>query len=188
MFLQDLWRLGIDWDEELDPELKVKWDKIYSDIKEVLKCSFPRKSNLSNKSVLHAFSDSSLKAYGSVVFTVTDGKVDLVIAKARVTPIKSPTLPQLELIAANLSAKLVNCVVNACPALNNVKIYCWTDSQIVLYWINSQKSLKSCVQGRVDDIKAKAPTADWRYVYSECNPADYFSRSMTAKAFLKSDL
>ena len=143
---------------------------------------------MSNKSVLHAFSDSSLKAYGSVVFTVTDGKVDLVITKARVTPIKSPTLPQLELIAANLSAKLVNYVVNACPALNNVKIYCWTDSQIVLHWTNSQKSPKSYVQCRVDDIKTRAPTADWRYVYSECNPADYLSRSMTAKAFLKSDL
>ena len=153
-----------------------------------MKCRFLRKSNLSSKSVLHAFSDASLKAFGSVIIAVTDGKVDLVIAKVKVTPIKSPTLPQLELIAAILSVKLVNYVVNTCPALNSVKTYCWTDSQIVLHWINSQKLFKSYVQRRVNDIKTKAPTADWRYVYSDCNPADYLSRSMTAKAFLKSEL
>ena len=44
------------------------------------------------------------------------------------------------------------------------------------------------MQCRVDDINTKAPTADCRYVYNDCNPADYLSRGMTAKAFLKSEL
>ncbi len=65
---------------------------------------------------LHAFSDASIIAYGTVLYLRTlydDSSVSvcLVVSKARVAPVKSSTVPRLELMAAHLLSKLVDSVV-----------------------------------------------------------------------------
>ena len=107
--------------------------------------------------------------------------VDLIVAKARVTQVKAPSLPQLELLAAILSNRLIPYIVSSYePILNDVKVHCWSDSQIVLHWISSLKRLKPCLHRIID--------ATWNYVLEDGITADILSCDVTAKANLKSEI
>ncbi len=66
------------------------------------------------------------------------------MAKTRVAPIKRLALPQLELIAALISARLLSFIHNAIKdRYDTLELYLWSDSQIVLYWFNSNNQLKA---------------------------------------------
>lgn len=52
-------------------------------------------------------------------------------AKSRVAPLKSLTIPRLELSGAHLFAELISRVA-ASFEISNDKIFCWCDSTVVL--------------------------------------------------------
>ncbi|GFX40429.1 DUF1758 domain-containing protein [Trichonephila clavipes] len=67
---------------------------------------------------LHAFSDASEKAYGSVIYlksisALGEVKVCLVKSKSRVSPLKQISIPRLGLCGAVLAAKLMKKVKEA---------------------------------------------------------------------------
>lgn len=69
--------------------------------------SSPQFANL----ILHGFCDASLKAYGACIYIVSKekgglAKSALLCAKSRVAPMKSKTLPRLELCSCVLLAQL----------------------------------------------------------------------------------
>ena len=65
------------------------------------------------------------------------------MAKTRVAPIKTLTMPQLELTAALIGARLASFIHNAIKNRYNVlEVHLWSDSQIVLHWLSSNKQLK----------------------------------------------
>lgn len=67
----------------------------------------------------------------------------LVMAKTRSASIKKLTLPQLELMAALIGARLANYICHSlCSRFNDMPVTLWSDSTIVLHWLNSSKSLK----------------------------------------------
>ena len=72
------------------------------------------------------------------------------MSKSRAAPLKPITLPKLELMAAVLAARLSNFVRKSLSI--DCTLYLWSDSQIVLYWIASQKKLKPFVDHRVGEI------------------------------------
>ena len=72
------------------------------------------------------------------------------MAKERVAPLKQITLPKLELMAAVIAAKLAHLVIESLCL--KVITYMWTDSQIVLCWIHSTKTLPSFVKHQVKTI------------------------------------
>ena len=85
---------------------------------------------------LHAFGDASTRGYGACVYIRTlfqDGsyKVSLVTSG----PIKTVTLPRLELLGALLYSRLVVFVRNALRLGNDTSLICWTDLKIALAWI-----------------------------------------------------
>jgi hypothetical protein len=84
----------------------------------------------------------------------------------------------LELCAAALLSKLYK---NALHALN-MKIdesYLWTDSSIVLTWIQDPSNRwKTFVGNRVPTIQEETASATWRHVPSQSNPADLISRGV----------
>jgi hypothetical protein len=103
-------------------------------------------------------------------------QVHLICAKSRVAPLRAVTLPRLELCAALILSRIFNTVLRTI----NVKIYqqfLWTDSTVVLAWINSTPSnLQTFVGNRVSEIQTLTDAKDWYHVKSESNPADVLSR------------
>jgi hypothetical protein len=90
--------------------------------------------------------------------------------------LKLLTIPRLELCAATLLAKLYK---KATHALNLTihESYPWTDSSIVLTWIQGPSTKwKTFVGNRVAAIQEDTASATWRHVPTQHNPADLISR------------
>jgi hypothetical protein len=88
------------------------------------------------------------------------------------------TILRLELCAATLLAKLHK---KAKRALNVTihESYLWTDSSIVLTWIQGPPSKwKTFVGNRVTTIQEITASAVWRHVPTQPNPADLISRGV----------
>ena len=112
--------------------------------------------------------------------------VSLVMGKSHNTPTKITTIPRLELTAAVVSAKIA---VMAQEELNyaNLKQYLWTDSKVVLGYINNDaKQFHTFVANRVQVIRSNTDTKEWRYIDTKSNPADHASRGLNAEELMKS--
>ena len=98
------------------------------------------------------------KAYGAVTYFKHRHNISFVMAKTHVPPIKPLTLPQLELMVALIGARLLDFIHNTMKSqYDTLEAYLWSDSQIVLYWINSDKQLKPFFANRVRSIKCLSP-------------------------------
>ncbi|XP_062705646.1 uncharacterized protein LOC115265199 [Aedes albopictus] len=107
LIMQDLWRLGLAWDEELPQEQMENWMEFRRQLPVVNSMKKKRcvVAEAGNGLELHGFSDASKKAYGAVLYTrcvSSDGKIntELVCSKSRVAPLKPTTIPRLELTGA----------------------------------------------------------------------------------------
>ena len=99
---------------------------------------------------IHVFADAIPQAYGAVVYMLYGAQATILISKSRAAPLKSLSLPRLELMAAVVASRLCSFVVSS---LNiTVPVCLWSDSQIVLSWIFSDKKLKAFVSNRVAEI------------------------------------
>ncbi|GFU02095.1 uncharacterized protein TNCV_533161 [Trichonephila clavipes] len=142
---------------------------------------------------IHGFADASERCYGAAVYCKSknlksETLVWLITSKSRVAPIKSLTIPRLELCAAVLLAKLVKRVV-AVLQLETAELYLWSDSMIVLAWLRKEPmDLKTFVQNRVAKIQELYPNQLWRHVPSDQNPADLVSRRVDPDKLLQQNL
>lgn len=187
IMIQQLWSLDLSWDESLPNSIHTEWINYQEQLKILNNLEFNRNIRLvDNHHVqLHGFCDASQKAYGACLYTRSvdqQGKIiiELICAKSRVAPLKPMTIPRLELCGAKLLTSLFNTVKNIIP-VEFENIYLWTDSTIVLHWLNtSPQKLKTFVANRVIDIQNSTKIEYWRHVHSQDNPADLISRGVTA--------
>ena len=184
LFLQQLWQEHVNWDSPLNTELSTEWHTIAVNITDAATFPLSRKYaacvplSKITKTVLHVFADASLKAYGAAAYLQQNNQpASFVMSKSRAAPLKPITLPKLELMAAVLAARLSNFVRTSLSV--NCTIYLWSDSQIVLYWIASQKKLKPFVDHRVSEIRSIS--TNWKYCPSADNPADLLTRGLSAQ-------
>ena len=190
LFLQSLWEKRLGWDDILTDEDLRLWLKWCSELQELSNICIPRcywPLNFEHRTyVLHTFCDASEAAFAACVYLVVtsqngDSHVSLVLSKTRVAPVKKRclTLPRLELQAAVLGVRLHRTVIAELD-LDISDSFFWTDSLIVLQYINSEsKRLKTFVANRVSEIRASSNPEQWKFVPGNLNPADDCSRGLS---------
>ena len=192
LLMLELWQQSVDWDEPLEQQMRDKWRDIATDLQNATVTTltrryFPSESNSDYHTThLHIFADASMKAYGAVVYICDDNNASFVIAKTCVAPIKPLTLPQLELMAALVAARLGKFVLDSLGNHYNISLHLWSDSQIVLHWLNSGKKLKQFVVHRIQEISLTFPAMLWHYCPTGDNPADLVTRGTTSAALSSS--
>ena len=111
-------------------------------------------------------------------------EVNLLCSKSHVAPLKSMTIPRLELQAAVLSAKLSKYIKDHMD-LTMSKVTYWTDSEIVLKYIeNDTKKFHVFVANRISTIRSLTDIKHWKHVASEQNPADLLTRGATPEQLM----
>ena len=196
IIVQELCKEGADWDDPVPEQVKSRWEQWRTELQVLEKFSIPRcyKPEDFGQVVgteLHHFSDASTKGYGQCSYLRQEndkGQVhcSFVIGKARVTPLKSITVPRLELTAAVVSAKIGELLRKELH-IGEIDEVFWTDSKVVLGYIaNNSKRFHIFVANRVQQIQDLTSIKQWRYVNTESNPADDASRGLTAHQLFKS--
>ncbi|XP_036344786.1 uncharacterized protein LOC118754023 [Rhagoletis pomonella] len=175
ILLQRMWRDKLEWDESLPQSLNTAWSVFCSGFADIQHLSFPRYVLQPGAiTEIHAFCDASREAYGACVYTrsAKDSKVQvhLLCSKARVAPLKTITVPKLELCAATLLAQLM-------------------DSSTVLSWLREEPSkFNVFVANRISTIHQLTEGMRWHYVPTAMNPADILSKGATPQELLGSSL
>lgn len=185
ILLQSLWILKIGWDDSLPNEVISLWTNFNEQLEFISRISIPRWTNQgheANHVEIHGFSDASNLAFSAVVYLRTvsitgDTRISILIAKSKVAPLKTLSIPKLELLGACL---LTKCVIHVqtSMSLSSAPVYCWSDSQVVLDWLKKQPATwKVFVANRVAEIQTRLD-AKWGHVPSNENPADCASRGI----------
>ena len=91
---------------------------------------------------------------------------------------------RLELLVAVLLSKLIVSAKSAVERVLKVtNIFCWCDSQIVLWWLKLQKERKLGIENRVRIVHRNVSPENWFYVPTNSNPADVATRVRYPSSF-----
>jgi len=194
--LQSLCNSKLDWDDPVDDEHRVAWQRWRSQLPsleniKISRCFKPDDFGHLTHASLHHFSDASQSGYGEcsyVRLVDNTGRVhcSLVIGKSRVSPLKPVTVPRLELTAATVAVKVGKLLESEMQYENLTSTY-WIDSRAVLGFINnSSRRFHMFVANRVQLIHENSAVQSWKYVPTDINPADDASRGLNC-ATVQSD-
>ncbi|XP_070172246.1 uncharacterized protein [Polyergus mexicanus] len=144
---QSTWLLGIDWDTPLDDTNTQLWRSFQADLHRLEEISVPRYVQLSRSGSsieFHGFADASERAYAAVVYVRAETceglkEVKLIAAKTKVAPLKTVSLPRLELCAATLLVRLAAHVQHTLDQ-PDTPVHLWSDSTVALGWIRGHPS------------------------------------------------
>ena len=198
ILFQSLCTKGVDWEDKLEGRALTRWHSLVNDLwglKDIKVPSryFKRTDERPKSYQIHRFCDASDNAFAAVVYLWTEhrtGKVEvnLMASKTRVAPIKKQTMPHLELIGANLQARLTDSILQASTLIRaTTKVILWTDSFTTLCWIENNKAWKPYNQHRVNEIRELTKKHQWRLCPGELNPADQPSRECSIQELKKNE-
>ena len=185
LLLQDLCRRKYDWDDRLSEEDVKVWKRWLEGLRNLSAVSVPRcliRSDMGDfdtlfQTQLHHFADASSVAYSTVSYLrviASNGTIlcNFLLGKSRLAPLKTVSIPRLELVAATMATKVDVSLRNNFGSSLSESVF-WTDSMSVLYMIrNSAKRFPVFVSNRLAQIEDRSTSSQWRFVPSSDNPAD----------------
>ena len=182
LLIQAAWRANVSWSDPLGEEFLEKWRKLSEEFNSISELSVPRKVAIEGESYnLHVFCDSSTKAYGCAAYLVGNGESNLVMAKAKVAPLKTKTLPQLELTSIWLGTKLATYIHEVLGNINILRTVVWSDNEAAIQWVRNDNSKIVYVKNRVAEIREHAVNYQIFHVPTGENPADLVTRGVEVK-------
>ena len=193
IMLQELWQGGLDWDVPVPENMEKRWRELTNLLSALKSLVIPRLvlySSNGAKYELIRFCDASERAYGACVYLRSklqgsEYGMQLLTAKSRVSPLKTLTIPRLELSAVLLLAQLMRRVRENFKFNLAQQIY-YTDSTIVLNWLHTTSSnLKIFVANRVEEILNHSSLNQWRVIPFALNAADVLSRGCMPTALIE---
>ncbi|XP_016105083.1 uncharacterized protein [Sinocyclocheilus grahami] len=188
VIIRQLWNKQRGWDDpNLPPELLQSWRVWENELQYLPSITLPRtyvppeveKDGAIHE--VHIFSDASEQAYGAVAYMRTTDKggqvyLSFMVARSRVAPKRSHSIPRLELCGALVAAQLARLLQRELTLQIETTVL-WTDSSTVLTWLTSESChYKVFVGNRVAEIQELTEKCSWRYVASASNPADDLTR------------
>ena len=197
MILQQMWREGLDWDQELPPHIMKRWQTWLDDLDRLVEFRLPRslsdhKLGFIEGTTIHVFCDASGEAYAAVAYIVTQFEETkgsrLALSRARVSPLKQMSIPRLELQATQLALDIAFTMADVME--QRVKeVHFWTDSSNVLSWLaDDSRRLNSFVGTRIAKLQNNTDMAKWHWVPTHQNPADIPSRGALASELIDNEL
>ncbi|GFX24831.1 integrase catalytic domain-containing protein [Trichonephila clavipes] len=175
------------WDSPISQQLTEDWLKFQKAFNAINYLTVPRWVILTadNTVELHGLADASSLAYAAAIYCRQKHnskiKVQLLVSKTKVAPVKQVSIPRLELCGAHLLSKLFKSVLRTLKHYT-FDVFTWTDSKIVLSWLSSHpRKWKTFVANRTSEIMDVLPTKHWRHVPSKETPADIASRGIDPK-------
>ena len=97
-------------------------------------------------------------------------------SNSKVAPLKTKSVPRLEVCAAHLLAKLWT-RIKLMLKFKIDQVYFWIDSEITLHWVQTHtSSLTTFVSNRGAEIQEWSEEILQRHVPTDYNPADIVSR------------
>ncbi|UYV84919.1 hypothetical protein LAZ67_X004007, partial [Cordylochernes scorpioides] len=190
LLLQRSWGLKLGWDTPLPESMAQEFRTWMDQIKLIELIKIPRYmwNDLIFPTEVHIFCDASQIGYGAVAYlrseTGRENTLTLIWSKVRLAPMKSITIPRLELMAMVLGARLANAIQAALKRKCETTL--WSDSTTALSWIKREIEWRVFVRNRVREIQATTNLNDWRFVPSQLNPADLLSRGCPPSQFVQS--
>ncbi|CAG7725971.1 unnamed protein product, partial [Allacma fusca] len=186
IFMQSLWQLKVGWDEAIPTGQVELWNSFREALPKIQEITIPRCTIATNatKFYLRGFCDASESAYAACIYLVSEferGKVEvrLVAAKTRVAPLKTVSLPRLELCSAVLLVRVMKIVQDCLSHLQIQDVKAWTDSTVARDWIRGNPNRwKTFVANRVSEIRDVIPPVNWHHISGNENPADPASRGV----------
>ena len=190
MLYQEAVRQRLGWDDAVSRSLSEEWDSWANTLTDVKNLRIPRcikpSTHIDAVLELHHFSDASEKAYGCCTYLRCinkDGHIHtaLIMSKSRIAPLKTLTIPRLELQAAVLAAQ-VDGMLRKELDLQLTRSHFWVDSEIVLRYIkNEDRRFQVFVANRASIIRRSTEPDQWHHIPGCDNPADIISRGCTAR-------
>ncbi|XP_066911588.1 uncharacterized protein [Clytia hemisphaerica] len=188
--LQKLIKDDKSWDDQISGEERAIWEKWRLQLPSlenvtIKRCFKPENFGKVVKATAHHFSDGSTIGYGQCSYLqLTDDKEQIstsfLMGKSRVAPLKQITVPRMELTAAVTSIKVSN-LLNQELKYENLEHVFWTDSKVVLGYINNEsKSFHVFVANRIEIIRDNSTNKQWNHVPGKINSSDIGSRGIEA--------
>ncbi|XP_046543495.1 uncharacterized protein LOC124253722 [Haliotis rubra] len=195
--LQDLCKdKSLDWDDIVSEENQQLWKQWLANLQslrslKIDRCMKPDYfGNIVSKQ-LCVFSDASTNGYGcSAYIRLSDNcnniHTVLLMGKSRLAPMKTQSIPRLELTAATVAVKIGRQLLCELD-IDDENITYFTDSTTVLHYIKSEhRRFPVFVANRVRLIRDFSTPQQWFYVDSNSNPADIASRGSSCEGLVKS--
>jgi len=194
--MREIHKSKLGWDSELPDSLARKFEKLFSDILLLSNISFNRKISESGHCCsLVIFTDASKELYGFAAYLLDEvsGSCNLYFSKCKIAPIKSKTLPTLELLAVFLAFKCLQSLLEGAASTSISKVYVAIDSQVAISWVVSKvvKSKNIFARNRVKDIHLIRERiaseflvdVNFKYIPTDQNPADLVTRGLSYSSF-----
>lgn len=120
ILMQNIWVAGIDWDDPLPATLLKRWHNWLRELQQLPSVEIPRcvRQPLPKETVLHMFSDALKDAYSSCGYLVcryenSPSTSVLISSESRVAPVKSLSIPRLELMGAVISTRFASTILKS---------------------------------------------------------------------------
>ena len=197
LLLQGLWKLGLDWDDQVPDEIAKAFNRWIRRCSSVHLCHIERRVKGSFKPSLErlvVFTDASGQAQAAAAYlwcqNTHDGSCEgrLWAAKQKISSLnRAESISRLELEGALIGVQLAKQVCSA-MGWDMAKVQYFTDSTTVLWWLRTNRELDVFVGNRICRILDYSSLHQWYHVRTSENPADIPTRGMSGKRLAKCDL
>ena len=187
LILRLIWQKALkSWDEEIPEDITKQHLEWLQEVPALIELSIKRYYfwEKGNEVQLHVFADASEMGLCVVAYLRFESEdivnVSFVVGKTRVAPIKTTTIPKLELQAA-LHASWIK--VSNLEELDITidRVYIWSDSTMVIQWLNAfDKKQQIFVANRIGEFLENTKLVEWNHIPGAQIPADLGTRGMRA--------